>query len=199
MLTQLLADSATEAAWWSALGQGVGALATFAAVVVALWLPLRGDRRTTAERRAQLAAEAMAAVLELRTALEVARIREYERPGRWAGPLGLFLELYADRRPNKARFATTLLRANDLNLQAADFAVATVSGPTARCYTALSQVSLSGNEELRVAAERLRKAVASLLSQFADKRRWRKACRELDKSVAHFRAVTVKVTGAAKH
>ena len=199
VLTQILADSSTEAAWWGAIGQGVGALATLAAVVVALWLPLRADRHATAERRAQLAAEVMAAVLELRTAIEVARIREYKRPGRWAGPLGIFLELYADGRPNKARFATALLRANDLNLRAADFAVATVSGPTARCYSALSRVSLSGNEELRLAADQLREAVASLLSQFEDDRRWRRACRRLDKSVAHFRAVTVKVTGAGKH
>lgn len=95
MLTQILADSATDAAWWGAIGQGVGALATVVAVVVALSLPVRADRRATAERRAQLAGEAMASVLDLRTALEVVRIRAYGRPGRWATPSAIYMKLFA--------------------------------------------------------------------------------------------------------
>lgn len=85
MWTQVLADSATDAAWWGAIGQGLGAVATVLAVVVALWLPMRADRRATAERRAQLAGEAMASALDLVTAVEAVRVRAYGQPGRGPG------------------------------------------------------------------------------------------------------------------
>jgi hypothetical protein len=198
MWTQILADSATEAAWWGAIGQGAGALATVAAVVAAFWLPVRADRRATAERRAQLAGEAMASVLDLRTALEGVRVRAYRRPDRWLAPLGVLMELFTAGWPNKERLAASLLRANDINLRSSDFAYTAVSGPIARCYSALAQVSLCGSEDMRLAADQLREAVAELLTQFGNKRKWDKVDRKLDKSIAHFRAVTIKVTGAAK-
>ena len=140
----------------------------------------------------------MASVLDLMTALEAVRVRAYGQPGRWATLLGIYVELFAAGWPRREQFATALFRANDINMKATDFAYAAISGPTARCYAALTQVSLCGSEDLRLAADELRKAVASLLTQFGDKRTYIKASRELDKSIAHFRAVTIKVTGAAK-
>jgi hypothetical protein len=73
-----------------------------------------------------------------------------------------------------------------------------ISGPSARCYSTLAQVSLCGSEDMRLAADELRKAVAELLTQFGDKRAYIKACRKLDDAVADFRAVTIKVTGVAE-
>ena len=198
MMTQFLADPATEAAWWGAIGQWAGALGTVAAVVAAFWLPARAGRQTTAEHRAQLAAEAMASVLDLATALEVIRVRTYRRSNRWVTPLGIYMELFARGWPSMERQAAALFRANDVNLKSADFAYAAISGPTARCYAALAQVSLCGSEDLRLAADHLRAAVASLLEQFGDKHGHKKATRELERSIARFRAVTVKITGAAK-
>lgn len=198
MLTQIFGDSATEAAWWGAIGQGLGAVATAVAVVIALWLPMRADRRATAERRTQLAGDAMASVLDLMTAVEAVRIRAYGRPGRWATLLGIYMNLFAAGWPRKEQLAAALFRANDVNVKLADFAYTAISGPSARCYSALAQVSLCGSEDMRLAADELRKAVAELLMQFGDKRTYAKACRKLDDAVAGFRAVTIKVTGAAE-
>ena len=51
---------------------------------------------------------------------------------------------------------------------------------------------------MRLAADQLREAVADFLAGFGNKRKWDKIDGKLDKSIAHFRAVTIKVTGAAK-
>lgn len=78
------------------------------AVVVALWLPMRADRRATAERRAQPAGDAMASVLDLMTAVEVVRIRADGQPGRWATLLGIYMGLFAAGWPRKEQLAAAL-------------------------------------------------------------------------------------------
>ncbi|HEY0690178.1 MAG TPA: hypothetical protein VGD71_14190 [Kribbella sp.] len=122
MLTQIFGDSATEAAWWGAVSQGLAALGAFAVIVVALWLPRREAKREAADRRAVLAGKVMASVLDLMTAIEAVRIRVHRGPERWAVRLGIFTELFASGWPSKDRWATVLFRAVNLNQGSNDFA-----------------------------------------------------------------------------
>jgi hypothetical protein len=200
MQPYLLADSATDmdAAWAGAIGQWAGAIATVAAVLVALWLPRREHKRAESDRRAELAAEVIASVIDLRTALEVIRTRSNDRQARMAALAAAFIEVFGGGRPDGRRLASTLHRVINRNQAANDFAYTAFSGPMTRAYTALAHISFAGNEELRLAADGIRDAVGDIMLSFGDKTKWAKTSKRLDKAVADFRATTVRVTGAAK-
>lgn len=192
-----LADAATSAAWTGAIGQWAGAIATVAAVLAALWLPRHERKRAESERRAQLAAEVIASIIDLKTALEVIRTRANNRQTTIAALMAAFAEVFGGGRPNGQRLANALHRAIDRNQAANDFTYMAFSGPMTRAYTALAYISLAGNEELRLAANNIRDAVGDVLISFGDKTKWRTTSKRLDEAVAEFRATTVRVTAAA--
>lgn len=198
MLTHLFGDSATEAAWWSAIGQIFGAGATVAAVFVALFQPWRQRRRDERERLAMLAAEAMAAVYGVRMALEAVKVRSGGLPAVASG-VSIMSDLFARGDNAIQQRAAALTRAVDLRRSANDFAWSAVAGPMERASLVLTRVSLAGNEDLRRAAHGLLDALTDLMkAPTTSSRGWKRASQGLERAVEDFRAVTVRVTRAAK-
>jgi hypothetical protein len=195
----LLADSATTASWAGATGQWAAAIVTVIAVVVALWLPRRERKQAEADRRAQLAAEVIAAVIDLIAALTVIQTRATNRRTRWGVPLAAIAEMFLNGRPDGQRLASLLYRVIDWDQSAVDFAHAAFSTPLTRAHLALVQISLAGNEDLRLAAHAVREAVGDVMTSFNHKGTNAATQKRLEQMLVEFRAVTVRVTGAAKH
>lgn len=199
MRLHLLADSAAAASWFGAAGQWASAVVTVVAVVVALWLPRRDRKQVEADRRAQLAAEVIASVVDLIAALTVIQTRATNRRTRWGVPLAAIAEVLLNtRRIDWQRLTGLLYRVIDWDQSAVDSAQAAFSAPLARAHLALVQISLAGNEDLRLAAHAVREAVGDVMTSFTHKGTNAAAQRRLEQKLIEFRAVTVRVTGAAK-
>lgn len=194
-----LADSATNAAWFGAIGQWVAAAATVLAVVVALhvanrdWKRAEGARRAAErERLAAVVSEVLAAVGTLETALESYRMRWADWSGFKPTAAGALADIVDADSPVR-RLGAAVRAAARWNQASEDAAELALIGPSTRLTAALVNASLSNDRELRNAANELREDVADRLGSFASKRDRSLAASTFQQAIGRFRATADKI------